>query len=115
MGAVLPDLLPAPAEGVGLMATGLDLGRGIELPAAGGRRRPGGLVGGRATAWREAIEVIVKTELGERLRLPDFGAGLGHFLFEPNTTATRRQIQDRITQSAHPLGATDRPRPGSGG
>ena len=80
------------------MATGLDLGRGISFPPRVG-------ADGRV-AWSasednvgEAIEVILKTELGERLRLPDFGAGLGHFLFEPNTTATRRQIQDRITQA----------------
>ena len=80
------------------MATALELGRGISFPPRVG-------ADGRV-AWSagednvaEAIEVIVKTELGERLRLPDFGAGLGTFLFEPNTTATRRQIQDRIIQA----------------
>jgi phage baseplate assembly protein W len=30
------------------------------------------------------------------LRLPDFGGGLGRFLFEPNTTTTRRDVHDRI-------------------
>jgi phage baseplate assembly protein W len=30
------------------------------------------------------------------LRLPDFGAGLRRFLFEPNTVATRHQIEQRI-------------------
>jgi len=81
-----------------MMTTAVDLGRGISFPPRVG-------ADGRV-AWSagedniaEAIEVIVKTELGERLRLPDFGAGLGTFLFEPNTTATRRQIQDRIVQS----------------
>ena len=39
------------------------------------------------------------TELRERLRLPDFGGGLRRFLFEPNTTTTRRQIQDRIVKA----------------
>jgi phage baseplate assembly protein W len=30
------------------------------------------------------------------LRLPDFGAGLRRSLFEPNTVATRHQIEQRI-------------------
>jgi phage baseplate assembly protein W len=48
---------------------------------------------------RESIEVVLRTELTERLRLPDFGGGLGRFLFEPNTTTTRRQIKDRIVKA----------------
>jgi uncharacterized protein len=45
---------------------------------------------------REAIRVILLTEPGERLNLDDFGGGAGRFLFEPNTVATRRRIQERI-------------------
>ena len=48
---------------------------------------------------RESIRVILMTELGERLRRPDFGAGLARYLFEPNTVTTRRQIQDRIVKA----------------
>jgi hypothetical protein len=48
---------------------------------------------------REAIEVVLRTNQLERLRLPDFGAGLERFLFEPNTTSTRRQVQDRIQKA----------------
>jgi phage baseplate assembly protein W len=48
---------------------------------------------------REAIEVVLRTSQRERLRLPDFGAGLERFLFEPNTTSTRRQVQDRISKA----------------
>jgi uncharacterized protein len=48
---------------------------------------------------RESIEIVLRTSQGERLRLPDFGAGLDRFLFEPNTTATRRQIEDRIAKA----------------
>lgn len=80
------------------MDTGQILGRGISFPPRVG-------ADGRV-AWsqgeqnvRESVEVVLKTELNERLRLPDFGAGLGRFLFEPNTTTTRRQIQDRIIKS----------------
>lgn len=48
---------------------------------------------------RESIKIILLTEPGERLMRPDFGGGLGAFLFEPNTAATRRLIQERITQA----------------
>jgi hypothetical protein len=45
---------------------------------------------------RESIQIILQTELGERLMLRSFGAGLGQFLFEPNTTANRTLIQERV-------------------
>lgn len=80
------------------MDAGLVLGRGISFPPRVGSD-------GRM-AWsegdqnvRESVEIVLKTELLERLRLPEFGGGLGRFLFEPNTTTTRRQIQDRIVKS----------------
>jgi uncharacterized protein len=73
-------------------------GRGIAFPPRVG-------ADGRI-AWsegdpnvRESIQVILKTERGERLRLRDFGAGLNAVLFEPNTTTTRRRIQDRIERA----------------
>lgn len=50
---------------------------------------------------RESIQLILMTEPTERIRLPQFGAGLGKFLFEPNTVSTRelirRQIENAIT------------------
>jgi hypothetical protein len=48
---------------------------------------------------QEAIRIILMTEQHERLRLPEFGGGLGRFLFEPNTVSTRHSIQDRITKA----------------
>jgi phage baseplate assembly protein W len=48
---------------------------------------------------REAIQVVLKTEPGERLQLADFGGGLGSFLFEPNNPATHAAIEDRIKRS----------------
>ncbi len=80
------------------MDPGRLLGRGISFPPRVG---PDGRV-----AWsegetnvREAIRVILMTEQRERLRLPEFGGGLGVFLFEPNTVTTRHLIQDRITKA----------------
>ncbi len=48
---------------------------------------------------RESIAVILKTEAGERLMSPQFGAGLGRFLFEPNEPSTHTRIQDAIAST----------------
>lgn len=48
---------------------------------------------------RQSIQLILLTEPGERLMLPQFGAGLQQFLFEPNTPATHRLMQDRISRA----------------
>ena len=84
------------------MAVALDVGRvfgrGISFPP---RVSPDGRIvwsEGEANV-REAVRVILMTEPRERIGLPDFGGGLGRFLFEPNTVATRRVIQDRITRA----------------
>lgn len=81
-----------------MTAPGALLGRGISFPPRVG---PDGRV-----AWsegepniREAIQVILKTATGERLRLPGFGGDLDRFLFEPNTTATRHQLAERIRRA----------------
>ncbi len=46
---------------------------------------------------RESIQVILLTRLGERLLLGEFGTTLPDLLFEPNTVATRRLVQEHIT------------------
>ncbi len=80
------------------MDKGRLFGRGISFPPRVG---PDGRV-----AWsegetnvREAICIILMTELGERLMLSDFGGDLNSFLFEPNTVTTRHLIQDRIVKA----------------
>jgi phage baseplate assembly protein W len=79
------------------MDTGRLFGRGIAFPPRVG-------ADGRV-AWsegevnvREAVRVILLTEQRERVMLPEFGGGLGLFLFEPNTVTTRQLIRDRITK-----------------
>jgi phage baseplate assembly protein W len=74
------------------------IGRGISFPPRVG-------LDGHV-AWsegadnvRESIRVILTTEPRQRLLLPDFGCGLGRFLFEPNTVATRQQIQDQVLKA----------------
>jgi uncharacterized protein len=48
---------------------------------------------------RESITVVLKTEPGERVGVPDFGAGLGRFLFEPNVPATHARVRDAIQRA----------------
>ncbi len=80
------------------MDAGKLLGRGISFPPRVG---PDGRIqwseGERNV--RESIQVILTTEKRERLMLPEFGGGLGQYLFEPNTVATRHQIAERITRA----------------
>jgi phage baseplate assembly protein W len=73
-------------------------GTGVAFPPAlGAQGRVGFSEGPRNV--RESIRVILSTEPGERVMVAAFGAGLRRFLFEPNTVATRRLIQDQITNS----------------
>ena len=48
---------------------------------------------------RESLRLILLTGQGERLRRPNFGAGLERFLFEPNTPATWRAIEESIRRN----------------
>jgi len=80
------------------MDPGRVLGRGMKFPPRVG---PDGRV-----AWsegesnvREAIQIILRTEPRERIRLPEFGGGLDAFLFEPNTVTTRELVRDRIVKA----------------
>lgn len=71
------------------------LGSGLSLPlvptAAGALPRADG-----PEKVRQGIAVLLDTEPGERLMLPRFGCGLRRFLMQPNTTATRAQMQREI-------------------
>jgi len=48
---------------------------------------------------RESITVILKTDPGERVGVPEFGAGLGRFLFEPNVPATHARMRDAVQRA----------------
>jgi uncharacterized protein len=47
----------------------------------------------------QAIQIILTTEPGERQMLPDFGAGLRRFVFEPSNGTTYRAIENVVQQS----------------
>jgi uncharacterized protein len=46
-----------------------------------------------------AIPIILLTDPGERQMLPDFGAGLRRFVFEPSTGPTYRAIESVVQQA----------------
>jgi phage baseplate assembly protein W len=46
-----------------------------------------------------AIPIILMTEPGERQMLPDFGAGLRRFVFEPSNGTTYRAIENVVQQA----------------
>ena len=73
-------------------------GRGLAFPPRVGADGRVAWSEGEANI-REAIEIVLRTEERERVNLPAFGAGLRRFLFEPNTVATRFQLEDRIARA----------------
>jgi hypothetical protein len=50
-------------------------------------------------AVRQMIRVILLTRPGEQLMRPEFGAGIGRFLHEPNTADTRRRLREVVLTS----------------
>ncbi len=73
-------------------------GRGVAFPPQVGEDGRWAFSEG-AENVRQSMRVILLTEPRERVMLPAFGGGLRRFLFEPNTAATRRLIEEAISQS----------------
>ena len=46
---------------------------------------------------RQSIAIILDTEPGERIMLPDFGCGLRRYLMETNSLMTRSAMESDIT------------------
>lgn len=80
------------------MDSGQLYGKGIGFPPRVGPN--GGMVWSLGEPnVRESICIILQTRPGERLMRPEFGCGLDRFLFEPNTTATLRLIQEEVKRA----------------
>jgi len=47
----------------------------------------------------QAIQIILLTAQGERVMLPEFGAGLREFLFEPNSPSTRARMAETVRKA----------------
>jgi phage baseplate assembly protein W len=48
---------------------------------------------------RQSLKLILLTQPGERVMRPSFGCGLGRFLMEPNTVATRALIAAEVRRA----------------
>lgn len=74
------------------------MSRGIAFPPRVG---PDGRVAWSSSTQnvRESIKIILQTDFQERVMRPSFGGGLKRFLYEPNTLATRRQIEERTRRA----------------
>ena len=48
---------------------------------------------------QDAIWIILKTSLGERLMRPLFGAGVNDYVFQPNSPATRQTLSSAIRKA----------------
>ncbi|HEY1902797.1 MAG TPA: GPW/gp25 family protein [Terracidiphilus sp.] len=46
---------------------------------------------------RESIQILLLTRLGERLMYPNYGSSLRTYLFGPNNPATRKSIEEEIS------------------
>jgi uncharacterized protein len=47
----------------------------------------------------QAIRIILRTNPGERVMRPDFGAGLNAFLFEPISVSTMHLVKTRVEEA----------------
>lgn len=71
------------------------LGAGIGLPLAPDPDGRMAFASGPEKV-RQSIFIILDTEPGERLMLPEFGCGLRRFLMQPNSAATRAEIERTV-------------------
>ncbi|MEL7444406.1 MAG: GPW/gp25 family protein [Pseudomonadota bacterium] len=71
------------------------LGRGVGFPLTVGADGRIGWSQGEQNI-RESLAIILQTDLGERVALPKFGAGLPRLLFEPNNAATHARLAKDI-------------------
>ncbi|MBJ3764445.1 GPW/gp25 family protein [Maribius pontilimi] len=47
----------------------------------------------------QAVEIILRTDPGERVMEPGFGAGLRSFLFAGNSSVTHRRVEQAVTRA----------------
>jgi phage baseplate assembly protein W len=74
------------------MSGSLFVGWPLEAPDPGGRLD----YATDAQCLRDALWNVLMTDPGERLMQPDFGAGLGQWIGQPNTESTRQLVASTI-------------------
>jgi phage baseplate assembly protein W len=75
------------------------LGRGWTYPVQPDARASDIALSEHEEDVRQAVRIILETNRGERVMRPDFGAGLGDFMFEPLSTTTYALIRHRVEES----------------
>jgi len=75
------------------------LGRGWDFPVRPAERNGKLAYTGGPAKVRQAMQIILDTEPGERIMRPTFGCGLRRYLMKPNTSATRTLIQREVEQA----------------
>jgi uncharacterized protein len=48
---------------------------------------------------QDAIWIVLSTSLGERLMLPDFGAGIHDYVFQSNSDVVRTQLRSAVSEA----------------
>jgi len=48
---------------------------------------------------QDAIWIVLSTSIGERLMLPDFGAGIHDYVFQSNSDVVRTQLRSAISEA----------------
>jgi phage baseplate assembly protein W len=79
------------------------LGRGLGFPVSPDVVRGALTFRSGAEKVRESIELILRTEPGERVMRPRFGCGLRQFLMEPNSVATRARLERTVAAALEAL------------
>jgi phage baseplate assembly protein W len=75
------------------------VGTGLRLPLLPTEQTPRLTTVSGTELIRQSIQVILFTEPGERVMMPDFGCGLTRFVMAPNTVAIRTAIREEVSQA----------------
>ena len=75
------------------------LGRGVKFPLQIDPKTGKLAMVSEEEDIREAIGIILRTSLGERVMRPDFGSTVMEYLFQPVTSGMLLQLADDIRQS----------------
>jgi uncharacterized protein len=88
------------------MAASVDLspadawvGTGLRLPLLPTVQIPRLTTVSGAELIQQSIQIILFTEPGERVMMPDFGCGLNRFVMAPNTVAIHTAIREEVSQA----------------
>ena len=74
------------------------LGRGVKFPLQVDRRTGKIAMVSHEEDIREAIGIILRTALGERVMRPSFGSNIMDYTFAPSSSSTREGIAHQVRE-----------------